>query len=63
MHRYIPNCLCFVPSFHGSFCNTPRLCRTKDCTAWGNHFSAPLRPKHCCAGVDEGESAAGESLL
>jgi hypothetical protein len=27
------------------------LCAIKDCTAWGNHFAKPKRPKGCCAGL------------
>ena len=37
--------------FTGSFPTS--LCSIKDCTAWGNAFSPPARPKGCCAGIDE----------
>ena len=31
------------------------LCAIKECTAWGNQFDKPLRPKTCCAGLTNDE--------
>ena len=37
------------------------LCEIKSCTAWGNEFSAPTRPKGCCAGLSGG-GGGGETV-
>ena len=42
--------------FTGTF--PPELCTIKDCTAWGNHFASPARPKGCCDGLTLGGSMA-----
>jgi hypothetical protein len=47
--------------FSGTF--PKKLCQIKKCTAWGNHFSLPSRPKNCCAGIDGGiSSVSGNNI-
>lgn len=39
------------------------LCAIPKCTAWGNHFEAPARPKGCCDGVDTKANDLGRMAL
>lgn len=36
------------------------LCDIKKCTAWGNSFAKPVRPKTCCAGVEDNKGQEGK---